>query len=145
VKFIGEDLLKEELPTVPEVLGYLKDIQKDGDKILAEQYFESIWNWLVERKCENLFEVHYLQRFAMQQARYTQLERLISKHGFLAKSISGDVRDNPLEAMLINRLKILNQMQYTIENVVRANCTMPYTGFVSADDPMEALLSGKRG
>ena len=144
VKFIGEDLSKEELPTVPEVLGDLKDMQKDGDKILAEQFFGSIWNWLVERKCENLFEGNYLQRFAMQQARYVQLERLISRHGFLAKFASGDARDNPLEAMLINRLKILNQMQYSIESVVRANCTTPYTGFVSADDPMELLLSGKR-
>ncbi|MHB1455102.1 MAG: hypothetical protein ACYCYM_14270 [Saccharofermentanales bacterium] len=144
VKFSGEELLTDTTPTVPETMGYLKESQKDGDILLAEQFFASIWGWLVERKCENLFEINYLQRFAMQQARYVQLERLISRHGFLAKSASGDARDNPLEAMLMNRLKVLNQMQYTIENTVRANCTTPYTGFVNSDDPMEALLNGKR-
>jgi hypothetical protein len=144
VKFAGDDLTKEELPSVPEALGYLKDNQKDGDQILAEQFLESIWNWLVERKCEMLFESSFLQRFAMQQARYVQLEKLISKHGFLAKTASGDARDNPLEAMLINRLKILNQMQYTIESTVRANCSTPYTGFLNETDPMEELLNGKR-
>jgi len=80
----------------------------------------------------------------MQQARYVQLERLISKHGFLAKSSSGDARDNPLEAILMNRLKILNQMQYAIENTVRANCTVPFTGLPNTADPMEVLLSGGR-
>lgn len=88
--------------------------------------------------------INYLQRFAMQQARYVQLERLISKHGFLAKSSSGDARDNPLEAILMNRLKILNQMQYTIQNTVRANSTAFFTGLPNTADPMEALLSGGR-
>jgi len=144
VKFKGEELLEETTPTVPEAMDYLRDSQKDGETILAEQFFKDMWNWLVERKCEKLFEVNYLQRFAMQQARYVQLEKLISKHGFLAKASSGDARDNPLEAILMNRLKVLNQMQYSIESTVRANCTTPFNGIPNSADPMEALLSGKR-
>lgn len=144
VKFEGEELTNETTPTVPESMGYLTEIQKDGEELLAKKFFQDIWNWLSERKCEKLFEVNYLQRFAMQQARYVQLERLISKHGFLAKSSSGDARDNPLEAILINRLKILNQMQYSIENTVKANCTVNFTGLPNTSDPMEALLGGAR-
>jgi len=144
VKFQGADLLDETTPTLPEAMGYLTEVQKDGEELLAKKFFEDIWNWLVERKCEKLFDINYLQRFAMQQARYVQLERLISKHGFLAKSSSGDARDNPLETILMNRLKILNQMQYAIENTVRANCTVAFTGLPNTTDPMEALLSGGR-
>lgn len=144
VKFQGEEITDETTPTVPEALGYLTEVQKDGEELLADKFFKDIWNWLLERKCEKLFDINYLQRFAMQQARYVQLERLISKHGFLAKSSSGDARDNPLETILMNRLKILNQMQYAIENTVRANCTVPFTGLPNTTDPMEALLSGGR-
>ena len=144
VKFQGENLLDEDTPTIPEAMGDLTEFQKDGEELLAKKFFEDIWNWLVERKCEKLFDINYLQRFAMQQARYVQLERLISKHGFLAKSSSGDARDNPLEAILMNRLKILNQMQYAIENTVRTNCTVAFTGLPNVGDPMEALLSGGR-
>ncbi len=143
VKFHGTDLVDSSTPTAPQAMEYLKEIQKDGEVLLAEKFYRDIWDWLVERKCEQLFDPNFLQRFAMQQARYVQLERLISKHGFLAKTSSGDARDNPLEAMLINRLKILNGMQTTIENVVRANCETPYKGFMNGLDPMEVLLSGK--
>jgi hypothetical protein len=102
VNFNGEELLDENTPTIPEVMGYLKDIQKDGELLLAEQSFNDIWNWLCDRRCEKLFDVNFLQRFAMVQARYVQLEKLISKHGFLAKSASGDARDNPLETIAHN-------------------------------------------
>lgn len=144
VQFKGADFSDDSMPTVPEALSYLKEAQKDGEALLAEHFFQEIWTWLVERKCEKLFEVSYLQRFAMQQARYVQLERLISKHGFLAKSPSGDARESPLETILLNRLKVLNQMQHTIESIVRANCATPYTGASPQDDPMEALLNWRR-
>ena len=135
-------LVDDETPTVPECMGYLKESQRDGDALLAEKFFGDIWQWLVDRKCEKLFDANYLQRFAMQQARYVQLERLISRLGFIAKTANGDSRDNPLEAMALNRLKVLNTMQTNIENVVRANCTEPFTGMPSIDDPMEKLLRG---
>jgi hypothetical protein len=72
-----------------------------------------------------------------------QLERLISKHGFLAKAASGDARENPLENLLINRLKILNQMQYALETTVKENCAEPFTG-LPQDSVMERLLNARR-
>ncbi len=143
VKFEGVELLDENTPTVPEVMEYLKAVQKDGDLLLAEMFFIRIYKWLVDRKCEKLIEEDYLQRFALQQARYVQIENLISKTGFLAKSSSGTAIESPLEAMALNRLKILNQMQQTIENIVRAYCETPYTGFPNGSGPMEMLLSGR--
>lgn len=140
---IAEELDEDGLPTVPEVMEYMQDVQKDGNKLLAEEFFQKTWKWLVERKSEKLFDISYLQRFSMQQARYVQLEQLISKHGFLAIGVSG-VRSNPLEEMLITRLKIVNSMQAYIEGVVRENCTEAFTGISGGNDPMEALLNGKR-
>jgi hypothetical protein len=135
-------LADDDTPTVPECMGYLKESQRDGDALLAEKFFGDIWTWLSDRKCEKLFDVNYLQRFAMQQARYVQLERLISRLGFLAKTAGGDSRDNPLEAMALGRLKMLNSMQQNIEGVVRANCAEPFTGLPGIDDPMEKILRG---
>ncbi len=135
-------LVDEDTPTAPECMSYLKEAQRDGEQLLAEKFFGDIWQWLSERKCEKLFDANYLQRFAMQQARYVQLERLISRLGFLAKTSGGDSRDNPLEAMALNRLKMLNTMQMNIEGIVRANCAEPFTGLPGIDDPMEKLLRG---
>jgi hypothetical protein len=143
VKLEGTELLDANTPTVPEVMEYLKTPQKDGEAILSEIFFSRIYKWLSERKCEKLIEADFLQRFALQQARYVQIENLISKTGFLAKSSSGTAIESPLESMALNRLKIVNQMQQAIENIVRANCETPYTGFPNCSDPMEQLLSGR--
>ena len=62
--------------------------------------------------------------------------------GFLAKTAGGDSRDNPLEAMALSRLKMLNSIQLNIDAVIRANCSEPFPGILS-DDPLEKLLSGK--
>ena len=135
-------LVDEGTPTVPECMAYLKENQRDGEQLCAEQFFNDIWARLCKYKCENLFDVNYLQRFAMQHARYVQIERLISRLGFLAKTSGGDSRDNPLEAMALNRLKMLNSMQNNIDSVVRANCAEPFTGILNTEDPMEKLLRG---
>jgi hypothetical protein len=135
-------LVDEQTPTAPECMSYLKEEQRAGVALNAEKFFKDIWEWLVARGCQNLFEVSYLQRYAMQQARYVQLEQLISKLGFLSKTENGGAKDNPLEAMAINRLKLVNTMQQTIENTVRANCAEPFSGMPNTADPMEILLRG---
>ena len=143
VKFEGVDLIDETTPTIPEIKEHLKAVQKDGEVLLAEMFFNRIYLWLVARKCEKLIEDDYLQRFALQQARYVQIENLISKTGFLVKSPSGAALESPLEAMALNRLKMVNQMQQSIENIVRTNCETTYTGYSYGSDPMEDLLNEK--
>ena len=141
VNLEGAVLVDENTPTAPECLSYLKDTQRHGE-LDAEKFFNDTWARLVAVKCERLFDVNYIQRFAMQQARYVQLERLISTYGFLSKTGNGESRDNPLEGMALSRLKILNSMQENIENIIRANCTEPFAGLPRVDDPMEAILRG---
>ena len=72
-KFEGVDLVDETTPTIPEINEHLKAVQKDGEVLLAEMFFNRIYLWLVARKCEKLIEDDYLQRFAMQQAVYWQV------------------------------------------------------------------------
>jgi hypothetical protein len=135
-------LVDEQTPTVPECMSYLKEEQHAGVALNAEKFYKDIWDWLVARGCQNLFEVSFLQRYAMQQARYVQLEQLISKLGFLSKTENGGAKDNPLEAIALNRLKLVNTMQQSIENTVRANCAEPFTGMPNTQDPMELILRG---
>jgi hypothetical protein len=139
-KMEGVELGDTSTPTAPECMQYLKDEQRMGE-LNAEKYFKATWDRLCKYKCENLFDVNYLQRFAMQQARYEQLEGLISRLSPLAKIANGDTRENPLEAMAMNRLKMINSMQINIDAVVRANCTEPFSGVLNID-PMEAILNG---
>jgi len=136
----------EDFPTVPQCKEYLLESQKTGVELGAREYFEELWAWLAERKCEHLFQPSYLQNFAMQQARYAQLERMISRIGFVAKNDKGVLVLNPIEKAAQDRLRIVNQMYFVIESAVKANTTEAFgglPGFNSELDPMEKLLSGK--
>jgi len=140
IQFENDEIMDSATPTVPEVMAYLKEPQRDGETLLAEQFFKDMWEWLCERKCEKLFDKHYIQRFALQQARCVQVERQISRVGFIAKTEKGDATVSPLETVLLNRMKVLNQMQNVIATAVRENCTEQYTGETDYQDPMEQLL-----
>ncbi|GHU58895.1 hypothetical protein FACS1894133_4540 [Clostridia bacterium] len=145
IQFENKEILEPDTPTVPEIMAYLKEPQRDGEALLAEEFFRDMWDWLVDRKCEKLFDKHYLQRFALQQARCVQIEKQISKMGFLAKNDKGLPVISPLEIALEKRTKVLNQMQNVIAVAVRENCTENYTGETDYQDPMEQLLRmGKR-
>jgi len=133
----------DDFPTVPECKEYLTEAQKTGVELGANEYFEELWAWLAERKCEHLFQPSYLQNFAMQQARYAQLERMISRVGFVAKNDKGTLVLNPIEKAAQDRLRIVNQMYFVIESAVRANSTEAFGGLPGFEDPMEKLLSGK--
>jgi hypothetical protein len=130
------------IPTVPECRAYLTEEQKTGVELGAKEYFEELWGWLSERKCEHLFQPSYLQNFAMQQARYAQLERMLSRVGFVARNDKGTLVLNPIEKAAQDRLRIVNQMYFVIEAAVKANSTEPYGGLPGFEDPMERLLSG---
>jgi hypothetical protein len=134
----------DNVPTVPECRAFLTDEQKTGVELGAKDYYEELWAWLSERKCEHLFQPSYLQNFAMQQARYAQLERMISRIGFVAKNDKGTLVLNPIEKAAQDRLRIVNQMYFVIESAVKANSTEPYGGLPGFIDPMELLLSGKK-
>jgi len=140
----ADEIVDADTPTIPECETYLVEAQRDGVEFQAKKYFEDLWEWLAARKCTHLFSDAYLQRFCFQQARVTQLEQLLTKHGFLAKKPDGSACANPFESMLIDRLKIVNNMAAYIESVVRQYCAEPFTGLPGAIDPMEALLSSKR-
>jgi hypothetical protein len=141
INFANAALSPDATLSMPEAREYLNEAQLDGDALMADEFYKGIWDWLAERKCEKLFDPDYLQRFAMQQARYVQLERLLSRRGFLVRPPVGGEAANPLFAMRIEQLKVLNQMQAVIDAVVKENCTERFTNMRS-NDPMERLLQG---
>jgi len=143
IKVTKKPDVAEEFPTVPQCKEYLLESQKTGVELGAREYFEELWTWLAERKCEHLFQPSYLQNFAMQQARYAQLERMISRIGFVAKNDKGVLVLNPIEKAAQDRLRIVNQMFFVIESAVKANTTEAFGGLPGFEDPMEKLLSGK--
>ena len=132
----------DNIPTIPECKEYLLETQKTGVELGAKEYFEELWKWLAERNCEHLFQPSYLQNFAMQQARYAQLERMISRLGFVAKNDKGVLVLNPIEKAVQDRQRIVNQMYFVIKSAVEANTTEAFNGLPGFEDPLEKLLSG---
>ncbi|GHU35943.1 hypothetical protein FACS1894105_05480 [Clostridia bacterium] len=145
IRFDGEEFLNADTPTIPEVTAYLRESQRGGEALLAADFFRDIWIWLKDRSCEKLFDKHFLERFALQQARCVQIESQISKLGFLAKNQKGDAAVSPLEILLQLRMKELDKMQNFIAVLVRENCTEKYDGDTDYDDPMEQLLREEKG
>ncbi len=88
---VGEVITDDTTPTVRECADYLRDAQKDEQPFLAERFYNEFCDWLAARRCLHLFDDQYLQRYAMLQARYAQIERLISRLG-LSRSFSGMCR-----------------------------------------------------
>lgn len=71
-----------EMPPVKE---YLKEIQRDGSELCAEEIFKETMLWLKQRGCDNVVSAQTVEQYALSVARWIHIERLISKYGYIAK------------------------------------------------------------
>ena len=130
---------------VPPVKEYLKARQKNGKSLAAAQIFEEVYLWLKERGCECLVSRQLIEQYAMTVSRWIQCEECISEYGFLAKHpTTGNAIASPYVSMSSQYMKQSNQIWYQIYQVVKENCSTPYTG-TPHDDMMERLLQSRKG
>ena len=130
---------------VPPVKEYLKARQKNGKSLAAAQIFEEVYLWLKERGCECLVSRQLIEQYAMTVSRWIQCEECISEYGFLAKHpTTGNAIAFPYVSMSSQYMKQSNQIWYQIYQVVKENCSTPYTG-TPHDDMMERLLQSRKG
>ena len=130
---------------VPPVKEYLKAQQKNGRSLAAAQIFEEVYLWLKERGCENLVSRQLIEQYAMTVSRWIQCEEYISEYGFLAKHpTTGNAIASPYVSMSSQYMKQSNQIWYQIYQVVKENCSTPYSG-TPHDDMMERLLQSRKG
>ena len=126
----------ESLPELPVVSKHLTRAQhSQNTDLLAKKFFDEIWLELYQAGCETYFSKSYMEDYAMQRARYVQLEELISQFGFGAKD-KGKIVANPLEQLRQGNLKILNNMRAEIDKVIREHGFKP----IEPSDPMAQLI-----
>lgn len=150
----GRKLTVMELPETPDLEGldmpepsdYLRDQQRNGGELEAENIYRETWTWLKKRGCDRLVSRQMIEQYAMSVSRLIQCERAISEFGFLSKHpTTGAACASPYVAMSQNYQKQVNQLWYQIFQVVRENCTSEYSGPSPQDDAMERLLRSRRG
>ena len=140
---LPDDLTGRDMPPVKE---YMKEEQKSGKPLCAEEVFQETWIWLQERGCESLVSTQMVEQYAMAVARWIQCEQAISEFGFLAKHpTTGAAIASPYVAMSRDYAKQMNAAWYSIFEVVRANSMTAFEGPTPQDDVMEKLLRARKG
>ena len=150
----GESAKAIELPEppvfegadVPPVKEYLKAKQKAGKDLCAAEVYEETWRWLKDRGCERLVNTQLIEQYAMSVSRWIQCEECMSEFGFLAKHpTTGNAIASPYVSMSQQYMKQVNQIWYQIFQVVKENCSQPFSGNTPQDDVMERLLMTRKG
>ena len=71
-----------EMPPVKE---YLKEIQRDGSELHADEVLNETLEWLQSHGYKDVVSRQVLEQYAFSVARWIHIERLISKYGYIAK------------------------------------------------------------
>ncbi len=149
----GKHAIIFDLPRAPDLAGvemppvkdYMTAVQKNGQDFCAKEVYEETWNWLKDRRCQDLVSPQILQQYAMSVARWIQCERAISDFGFLAKHpTTGAAISSPYVLMSREFMKQVNQCWYQIFQIVKENCSSDFQGETPQDDLMERLLKARK-
>ena len=148
----GTLVMAEELPEpahiegldIPPVREYLKQKQKNGSDLCAEEVYKETYQWLQARGCEGLVNKQLVEQYAMSVARWIQCEEAISEFGYIAKHpATGNAIASPYVSMSRDYKKQVNADWFQIYQIVRENCSVEYGGANPQDDVMERLLRAR--
>lgn len=126
---------------MPDVKDYLKAEQRNGE-LHAEEIYKETWEWLKERGCVQLVSNQLLEEFALNAARWRQMEEFVSEYGPLGKHpTTGQAITSPFVTMSHAYLKSTSYLWQRIFQIVKENSLTPYEGGLY--DDMERLLRGE--
>ena len=144
------ELESVEIPAPPELEGvetpepreYMKQQQRDGSYLCAEEIFKETWEWLKKFKCEQLVNRMVLDMFAQTCARWIQCEEAINKFSLIGTHPTARTPiASPFVSMSQNYCKQANQLFFEINQVVKENAAVDYGGPSPMDSIMDRLLS----
>ena len=126
---------------MPPIKTYLKQKQKNGKDLVAEEIYTETWEYLRKRGCAEIVSPQLVDQYAMSVSRWIQCEEAISEFGFLAKHpTTGNAIASPYVSMSQSYMKQVNTCWYQIYQIVKENCSVEYNGSSPQDDVMERLL-----
>lgn len=128
----------------PPLKTFMTAKQKNGEKLQTEKIYSELWDWLVERGCENLIDKHLLEQYAMSVARWQQCEDYISRLGLVGEHpTTGGEMISVYVKMAQDYQKQINQLRYQIYSIVKENSSLECSMTTHADG-MEMLFRAKR-
>ncbi len=131
---------------MPKPNEFLSAVQRDGEKLQAEEIYTETWKWLKDLGCSSKVSPQLLERYAMCSARWIQCEEMTNKLGFLSKH---PTTNKPIPSPFINiGINYMNQavrLWNEIFQIVKENCSTDFDGISPQNDLMERLLSSKKG
>lgn len=138
---IPADMEAVEMPPVKE---YMKEDQRDGKPLGAEDIYKDTWEWLKKVGCAAIVNPLLIEQYSMTVARWIQCEKAISEFGMIGKHpTTGAPMASPYVSMSRDYQKQINQVWYEIYQIVKENCAGDYSE--KSEDPMENLLAKRKG
>ena len=132
-----------ESAETPPVRDFMKEIQRDGTKLLADDVYTETYQWLKERSCEKIVSRQLVEQYAMSISRWIHCEQIVTKYGYISKHpTTGAAIASPYVAMSQNYMKQANQIWNQIFQIVRENCSVEFQGNPQ-EDMMEKLLRSR--
>ena len=136
VMTIPTDIKAVEMPPIKD---YMKEPQRDGKPLGAEEIFNDVWQWLEKLGCAALINPLLIEQYSMTVARWIQCENAVSQYGMIGKHpTTGAPMASPYVTMSRDYQKQINQVWYEIYQIVKENCAGDYSE--KSEDPMENLL-----
>ena len=145
VEDFSGDIADIEGYDIPNPSDYLSAVQKDGKTLGADEIFKETWKWLKERGCEKLVNNRLLESYSESFARYIQCSKAVSTYGLVGKHpTTGGAIASVFVTMSLQYQKQANLLWYEIFDIVKQNCTVPFSQNPQ-DDLMEKLLRSRKG
>ena len=133
-----------ESAETPPVRDFMKELQRDGTKLLADDVYTETYQWLKERSCEKIVSRQLVEQYAMSISRWIHCEQIVTKYGYISKHpTTGAAIASPYVAMSQNYMKQANQIWNQIFQIVRENCSVEFQGNPQ-EDMMEKLLRSRK-
>lgn len=137
------DIVGVEMPPAKE---FMKAPQKNGKDLVAEDIYVEVYEWLAGLHCEKIVNNLLVQQFAMSYARWIAMEDCISEFGYLAKHpTTGNAIASPYVSMSRDYYKQWMSSLYQIQQIVKENSSVEWSGNSAQDDLMERLLTARKG
>ena len=78
-----------ESAETPPVRDFMKELQRDGTKLLADDVYTETYQWLKERSCEKIVSRQLVEQYAMSISRWIHCEQIVTKYGYISKHETG--------------------------------------------------------
>lgn len=121
----NKEVKATEMPPIKE---YLKEIQRDGNELGAEEILKETLEWLELRGAKSVVSIQLVEQYAFSVARWIHLERLISKYGYIAKHpTTGAPIQSPYVAMAQTYMKQVITIRGEINLLLKDSRPAPMT------------------